>query len=60
MDQIVICLLVVKKFKKLVEHSSTEKCTENIDEGKITRMTLFEHESECACSFTICVVLAMV
>ena len=41
----------------LEECSSAENlCTENIDEGKITRMALIEHGNESVCSYTICVV----
>ena len=32
----------------------------NIAEVKIAEMTLFEHGSECVCSYTICVVLAAI
>ena len=39
---------------KLVERSSAEECTENIDEVKIA------NENECVCSYTICVVLAVI
>ena len=45
---------------KLVERSSAEECTENVDEVKITRMASLEHEDECVCSYTICVVLAVI
>ena len=45
---------------KLVERSSAEECTENIDEVKIAGMALFEHGNECVCSYTICVVLAVI
>ena len=45
--------------KKLVD-KLFEQCTENIDEVKITRMALFEHENECVCSYTICFVLAVI
>ena len=37
-----------------------EECTENIDEVKITRIVLFEHENECISSYPICVVLAVI
>ena len=39
---------------KLVERSSAEECTENIDEVKIA------NENECVYSYTICVVLAVI
>ena len=38
--------------------ASAEKI--KIDEIKIARIALFEHENECVCSFTICVVLAVI
>ena len=41
-----------KLVEKLVERSSAEECTKNIDEVKIA------DENECVCSCTICVVLA--
>ena len=45
--------------KKLID-KLFEQCTENIDEVKITRMALFEHENECKCSYAICIVLAVI
>ena len=45
---------------KLTEHSSAEELTENIDEIEIAKITLFQHENECVCSFTICVILAVI
>ena len=45
--------------KKLVD-KLVEECTENIDEVKIAGMALFEHRSECICSYAICVVLAII
>ena len=45
---------------ELVEPSSTEECTENIDEVKIAEMALFEHGNECVFSYAICVVLAVI
>ena len=39
---------------KLVERSSAEECTENIDEVKIA------NENECVYSYTICVVLPVI
>ena len=41
--------------EKLVD-KLVEKCTENIGEVKIAGMAVFEHENECVCSYTICVV----
>ena len=48
------CKCRKKLVDKLVERSSTEKCTENIDEVKIA------DENECVCSNTIFVILAVI
>ena len=45
------CKCKKKLVDKLVERSSAEKCTENIDEVKIA------NENEFVCSYTICVAL---
>ena len=45
--------------KKLVD-KLVEECTENIDEVNIAEMALFEHGNECVCSYTICVVFAVI
>ena len=45
--------------KKFVD-KLVDECTENIDEVKINRMALFEHENECVCSYTIFVVLTVI
>ena len=45
--------------KKLVD-KLVEECTENIDEVKIAGITLFEHGNQRVCSYTICVVLAVI
>ena len=39
---------------ELTERSSIEECTENIDEVKIA------NEKECVCSYTICIILAVI
>ena len=39
---------------KLIEHSPTEQCTENVEEVKIAG------ENECVCSYLICIVLAVI
>ena len=59
-----------KLVDKLVEHSSAEECTENIDEVKIAEITSTElystdlhsagHKNVCVCSYTICVILAVI
>ena len=38
----------------------TGKCTENIDEAKLAGVSLFEHVNECVCSYTVCIVLAVI
>ena len=56
-----------KNFKcknKLVDKLVAE-CTENIDEVKIAEITSTElhssvHENVCVCSYTICVILAVI
>ena len=35
----------------------TEECTENVEEAKVTGITLFEHKNKCKSSCTIYVVL---
>ena len=37
-----------------------EERIENIDESKLTGIALFEHENECICSYTVCIVLGVV
>ena len=44
---------------KKVVNKLFEECTENVAEVKIAGMALFEHENECVCFYTICVVLAV-
>ena len=45
--------------KKLVD-KLIEECAEDIDEVKIAEMAWFEHGNVCVCSYTICVVLAVI
>ena len=45
---------------KLIDHSSAEKCTKNIDEVKIAEIALFKHGNESVYSYTICVILAVI
>ena len=54
------CKCRKKLVDRWVEGSSAEECTENIDEAKIAETTLFEHENECVCFHTICVVLVVI
>ena len=37
-----------------------EECSENIDEARLTEIALFEHVNECGCSYTVCIVLAVI
>ena len=48
------------KCRKRLIDKLVEEFTENIDEVKIAGMALFEHENKCVCSYTICVVLAVI
>ena len=48
-----------KCMKKLVD-KLVEECNENIDEAKLTEMALFEHKNECACYYTVFIVLALI
>ena len=45
--------------KKLVDEL-VEECTENADEAKLTGIALFEHENQCVCSYTVCIVLGVI
>ena len=49
-----------KLVDKLIDHSSAEKCTENIDEVRIAEIALFKHGNESVYSYTICVILAVI
>ena len=48
------------KCRKRLVDKLTEECTENIDETKLTGVALFEHVNECVCSYTVCIVLAVI
>ena len=48
------------KCRKRQVDKLTEECTENIDEAKLTGIAIFEHGNECACSYAVCVVLAVI
>ena len=37
-----------------------EECNDNIDEAKLTKIALFEHKNECACYYTVFIVLAVI
>ena len=46
--------------KRLVDKLVEECYTENIDEAKLTGIALFEHANECVCSYTVCIVFAVI
>ena len=48
------------KCRKRLVDKLVEECTENIDEAKLTGIALFEHGNECVCSYTVCIVLAVI
>ena len=37
-----------------------EECSENIDEAKLTGVSLFEHANECVCSYIFCIVSGVI
>ena len=37
-----------------------EECGENVDEAKLAGVTLFEHENESVCFYTVFIVLAVI
>ena len=41
------------KCRKRSVDKLVQECTENIEKAKISCMVLFEHRSECLCSYTI-------
>ena len=49
------CKFRERLFDKLVEESS-----KNIEEAKLTEKALFEHVNECACSYTVFIVLGVI
>ena len=48
------------KCRKRLVDKLVEECSENIDEAKLTKTALFEHGNECVCSYTVCIVLAVI
>ena len=48
------------KCRKRLIDKLVEECTENIDEAKLAGVALFEHVNECVCSYTVCIVLAVI
>ena len=45
------------KCRKRLVDKLVEECNENIDEAKLTEIALFEHKNECACYYTVFIVL---
>ena len=50
---------IVSVEKRLVDKFA-EKCSENIDQAKLSEITLFEHLNECVWSYTVCIVLGVI
>ena len=50
---------IVNIEKRLVD-KLVEECNENIDEAKLTEIALFEHKNECACYYTVFIVLNVI
>ena len=48
------------KCRKRLVDKLVEECNENIDEEKLTESTLSEHKNECACYYTVFIVLAVI
>ena len=48
------------KCRKRLVDKLIEECTENVEEAKITEITLFEHKNKCKSSCTIYVILIMI
>ena len=45
--------------KRLVDKLADE-CNENTYEEKLTEIDLFEHKNECACYYTVSIVLSVI
>ena len=48
------------KCRKRLVDKLVEGCGENVDEAKLAGVTLFEHENECVCFYTVFIVLAVI
>ena len=48
------------KCRKRLVDKLVEECNENIDEAKLTEIALFEHKNECACYYTVFIVLSVI
>ena len=53
-----ICIRKPVSRKRLVDKLA--ECSENIDEAKLSEVVLFEHINKCVCSYTACIVLAVI
>ena len=49
-----------RKCRKRLVDKLVEECNENIDEAKLTEIALFEHKNECACYYTVFIVLSII
>ena len=48
------------KCRKRLVDKLVEECAENIDEGQLTRIALFEHGNKCLCSYAVCIILGVI
>ena len=48
------------KCRKRLVDKLVDECIENIGKVKLNRIHLFQHGNECVCSYTVCIVLAVI
>ena len=48
------------KCRKRLVDKLVQECGENVDEAKLAGVTLFEHENESVCFYTVFIVLAVI
>ena len=48
------------KCRKSLVDKLVEECNENIDEAELTEIALFEPKNECACYYTVFIVLGVI
>ena len=48
------------KCRKRLIDKLVEECSENIDEAKLTEITLFEHKNGCVCYYPVFIVLGVI
>ena len=53
-------ILENSKCRKRLVDKLVEECNENINEVKLTEIALFEHKNECACYYTVFIVLIVI